>query len=228
MLELKKGIVMKETIIFTLFIGLLIGCENESDYMDGEGDSANQSDENGYSESVAESGLSMETIERLETEISQFLVKHPEAVRAPDHDYAVSWADGKVVLDFANGLMPDNEVSDVEISDDGIATTKSALTKKKAHGCCSGCYCLYQEKKWGGRKLSFSDCSFGGYKNSLSDYDFANKASSWVNNDWGITAYAAAYDNKSGRLWKMDHQSLSKSVSKSHDNKADYLKCFLL
>ncbi|NDU71586.1 hypothetical protein GWI34_02950 [Actinomadura sp. DSM 109109] len=91
--------------------------------------------------------------------------------------------------------------------------------------CASGAYCFFQEKNYGGRKLTFRDCGANGLWQFLTDYGFGNQTSSWQNyTNHTVLVYDQA-TQPPPTLWTENPGAESVEVGDA-DNKADAFETF--
>jgi hypothetical protein len=115
----------------------------------------------------------------------------------------VAWQGGAVVLDVA---APDVGMIAVE-------------------GCANNAYCFYQHQNFGGRKLTFRDCTSAGLRQNLYDYGFENLTTSWVVNK--SLRLVDVFHGSNTRLWQARGHSKSSNVGTADNDKADWFRCYL-
>jgi hypothetical protein len=115
----------------------------------------------------------------------------------------VAWQDGAVVLDVATPGI-------------GLAAVE---------GCADNAYCFYQHQNFGGRKLTFRDCTAAGLRQNLYDYGFGNQTTSWVVNK--SLRLVDVFHSTNTRLWQSRAHSKSSNVGTADNDKADWFRCYL-
>lgn len=92
--------------------------------------------------------------------------------------------------------------------------------------CDAGSYCFFQYTNYGGRKLTFKDCSDTGLWQYLTDYGFGNKTSSWQNSSTSTVLVYNQATTPPTTLWTENPSAESSDVGTAVDNKADAFETF--
>ena len=158
------------------------------------------------------SAQDIQTTSSIQDMVNAVLEEHPGAVQISPNE--VSFKNGAVILAFPNGKEAAESGSDVHANG-------------TVYGCPDGAYCFYEHANWGGRRLTFSDCSASGTVQSLWDYGFGNMTTSWVNNKNAYVVVKASVAGPDVTLWNENAFARSANVGAGANDRADYFICYL-
>ncbi len=122
------------------------------------------------------------------------------------------------------------QISATEVSWNGGAVVLSVVmphgvSAAAVEGCADGAYCFYQHQNFGGRKLTFRDCTVAGLRQNLYDYGFDNMTTSWVANK--SLRLVDVFHGTNTRLWQERAHAKSSNVGTADNDKADWFRCYL-
>lgn len=149
----------------------------------------------------------------MQQEIDELLAEHPDAVQLNRH--AISWNNGKVVLDLARSRKSNKKTYSPQIAGAGSG---------RVYGCPKGWFCFYEHYNFNGRRLQFSDCDTNGETQYLTKYGFGNQASSFVVN--GDVDRIEVFDGNYHKIWEMYSRSLSSGIGPKRNDKAIRFTCY--